>query len=163
MLGSEYITVELISTTVMGPPAPLAGFYQGAALALLAAPGNQAVLVNGLIQDPTAALSIFRGPAVYRLENATTATPAQITYVAQQDANWPAAWHPVLKQAPAGQMGSLWGLTASGVPLFNDGTGWNPVPLPNGAPAIDVDEGTDGAVFAIGSGAVYSLDTGGSS
>lgn len=163
VLGSEYLTVELISTTVMGPPAPLAGFYGGTALALLAAPGNQAVLVDGMIQDPTAALSVFRGPAVYRLENATSAAPAQVAYLAQQEANWPPAWHPALKQAPAGRIGSLWGLAADGVPRLNDGSGWNPAPLPNGAAAIDLDAGADGAVYAIASGALYSLDADGSS
>ena len=119
VLGSEYLTVELFSTTVMGPPAPLATFYQGAALALLSQPGNQAVLVGGAIQDPAAALSIFRGPAVYSLANAGGAAPPQVTYLAQQDAHWPPAWHPLLQQAPAGRLGSLWGL-AGGIPLFGD-------------------------------------------
>ena len=134
VLGSEYILVDLDARAVNSPPTPLANFYGGAALALLASAGRQAVLVDGSIQDPSAALAVLRGPTVYRLENAAGAAPPQASYIAQLDPHWPPAWHPILQQAPAGAIGSLWSVGAGGIPLTNSGGGWTPVPLPNGAP-----------------------------
>lgn len=162
VLGSEYILVDLDAGAVNSPPAPLAHFYQGAALALLAEAGIRAVLVDGSLQDPAAALAVFRGPAVYKLENATSATPPQIAYIAQQDPYWPAPWHPVLQQAPAGAIGSLWSVGAGGVPLTNTGSGWTSVALPGSTPALALDCGADGSVYSVTAGALFQVDVSGS-
>ncbi len=162
VLGSEYIVVDLDAGAVNSPPTPLANFYGGAALALLTDAGRQAVLVDGSILDPAAALTVLRGPVAYKLANATGATPPQVSYIAQQDPHWPAAWHPVLKQAPAGAIGSLWSLDAGGIPFTNTGSGWTAAALPNNAPALALDCGADGSVYAAGGGALFQMDASGS-
>lgn len=143
------------------PMRPLSSFYQGAALDLLQQDGIQAVLVDGNVDDPSASLTVIKGPVVYTLENATSATPPQASYIAQRDPNWPENWHPILAQAPAGKVGDLWSINRAGVPLHYDGMIWTAVPLPNGLGATAVDAGVDGSVYATGDGNLYQLQSSG--
>jgi hypothetical protein len=160
--GGEYIVANLAQGLITGAPQPLSAQFGGAVLALLQQGNIQAGLFAGPVLATTAPFQLFGGPAVYTLQDSQSTTPAQAGYIAQAYSDWPSAWHPVLRQAPTGSIGALWSVTGE-VPIVNDTTGWAAVPLPNNTPALAVDSGSDGAVYAITTGALYQLDAGGSS
>ena len=64
---------------------------------------------------------------VYTLQDTQSTAPAQASYLAQAFSGWPQAWHPVLQQAPAGAIGSLWSADRrrhARSPM--SGSGWTP-------------------------------------
>lgn len=163
--GVEFIVADLGQGLITAAPQPLSAAFGGAALALLQQGGLQAGLFGGGVLAAGAPCQLFAGPVVYTLETSASTTPPQTQYLAQAFGGWPQAWHPVLRQTPAGSSGALWSVTEAGTPIRNDVGGWSPAPLPDASaavPVLAIDCGADGGVYAVTKSALFQLGTGGS-
>jgi hypothetical protein len=159
--GDEVLVFHVSNTreySVVSGPAPLANYFQGAALDRLSQGAVKTLLCPGPVLATDAPIRAFAGASVYTLESAHAVTAPQESYIADQDPQWPQVWNPRLKQAPAGWIGKLWGVSSAGVPFFSDGTGWAALPLPGNTAATAIDVADNGMLFAIAGSALYTHD-----
>lgn len=143
--GSEYVTVDIVAGKVTGGPSKISAYrpWQGHL-----PPGWVDGGINGaftFFSGNEQKFTVYRGPGVAAFGKSET-LPVQ--YLGAVYSGWPAAWNPVLKQAPSGRVGGLYAAAADGTVVHHDGDAWSTLAsLPSGT-AVSVSAGRDGTVYA---------------
>jgi hypothetical protein len=116
--GGQFVTANLQTKAVTTQPAPISSYapWQNQLPAAWAASGIDAAL------QTSGGVFVYNGAAVAAWSGLGTTTI--LRYIGASAATWPAAWHPVLNQAPSGRVGNLWTVDTSQNIFQHDGAQW---------------------------------------
>jgi hypothetical protein len=139
----EAITVDLQQKQASGVPVPLSEIIPS----FDRLPASWMTGFDAAIVTPVDIL-FFKGAAVAQqfLFDGSSSAPMPVMYFPNVFANWPAAWHPLLRHAPNGRDGNLWSVLPSAQGSYivhHDGNAWTV----RGEQADHVDAGQDNTVM----------------
>ncbi|MGE0274447.1 MAG: tectonin domain-containing protein [Nitrospiraceae bacterium] len=144
--GDTYFGIcDLYGVTIGIGPGPVSQFYNWAKVL---PPSWLNTGIDAGLPTPSGFI-LFKGTHVAQF-NESDNTPVTPAYLPAAYADWPAAWHPVLNQAPSGRVGNLWTVDKAQDVFQHDGAQW----IQRFGKVQQVSVGQDDTVYHISSNAV---------